>query len=242
MSKILITIALLLALSVSAKKLYSENFEKGFSSKYKNVKVVSGGPTGSRKCLQIEHKPSSKGSDRISIKEDIKPSREVTLTYLVRFDSKFEFVKGGKLPGLLGGPNKAVGCVKQPKDSWSVRVMWRREGVATLYIYHQDRKERCGMDYPSSYKFSRGRWHRVQVYVKVNSKKSKSDGYAKLVINGKTVRTVSKIKFRATDSSKALATEFYLSNFYGGADKSWAPKRTTKIQFDNIRVESGRKV
>ncbi|CCM01464.1 uncharacterized protein FIBRA_03518 [Fibroporia radiculosa] len=53
------------------------------------------------------------------------------LTYEVAFDSDFDWVKGGKLPGLRGGAD-AYGCSGGQRangsNCFSTRVMWRPEG------------------------------------------------------------------------------------------------------------------
>lgn len=62
------------------------------------------------------------------------------LSYDVAFDAGFDWVKGGKLPGLRGGPN-ATGCSggNQPNGSecFSARVMWRAnaagEGTRSIF-------------------------------------------------------------------------------------------------------------
>ncbi len=59
--------------------------------------------------------------------------QSLMLSYDIAFDKDFDWVKGGKLPGLRGGPN-ATGCSggNQPtgSDCFSVRLMWRQEGAA----------------------------------------------------------------------------------------------------------------
>lgn len=54
------------------------------------------------------------------------------LSYELAFDSGFDWVKGGKLPGLRGGPNPD-GCSGGNKpngsDCFSTRVMWRKNGA-----------------------------------------------------------------------------------------------------------------
>lgn len=54
------------------------------------------------------------------------------LNYEVAFDAGFNWVKGGKLPGIRGGLN-STGCSggNQPdgKDCFSSRVMWRKNGA-----------------------------------------------------------------------------------------------------------------
>lgn len=57
-----------------------------------------------------------------------------TLEYEVYFPSDFEWVKGGKLPGLAGGPT-GCGGGKDPTSCWSARIMWRREGDGEAYMY-----------------------------------------------------------------------------------------------------------
>lgn len=60
------------------------------------------------------------------------------LSYEIAFDSSFDWVKGGKLPGLRGGLD-GTGCsggdsAPNGKDCFSSRVMWRKfaEGEGTL--------------------------------------------------------------------------------------------------------------
>ena len=54
------------------------------------------------------------------------------LSYELAFDAGFDWVKGGKLPGLRGGPNPD-GCSggNEPNgtDCFSTRLMWRQNGA-----------------------------------------------------------------------------------------------------------------
>lgn len=54
------------------------------------------------------------------------------LSYEVAFDADFDWVKGGKLPGLRGGLN-STGCSggkeATGKDCFSTRLMWRADGL-----------------------------------------------------------------------------------------------------------------
>lgn len=61
------------------------------------------------------------------------------LTYEVAFDSNFQFVKGGKLPGLRGGPEPdgcSGGSAANGSNCFSTRLMWRKqgEGEGMLFI------------------------------------------------------------------------------------------------------------
>lgn len=56
----------------------------------------------------------------------------VLLTYEVAFDSDFDFVKGGKLPGLRGGPDPngcSGGNASTGSNCFSTRLMWRKQGA-----------------------------------------------------------------------------------------------------------------
>ncbi|KAG6811898.1 hypothetical protein H0H92_005356 [Tricholoma furcatifolium] len=60
------------------------------------------------------------------------------LTYEVAFPSDFDWVKGGKLPGLRGGWN-STGCSggdqATGEDCFSTRLMWRTNGEGEVYAY-----------------------------------------------------------------------------------------------------------
>ena len=58
--------------------------------------------------------------------------QSMMVSYEVAFDADFDFVKGGKLPGLRGGPD-ADGCsggsAADGTNCFSTRVMWRKNAV-----------------------------------------------------------------------------------------------------------------
>jgi len=73
----------------------------------------------------------------------IPPATEYYLDYEVAFDSGWAWVKGGKLPGLVGGSHTS-GCAAITPDGWSARFMWRTGGQGEVYLYDQNRKNSCG--------------------------------------------------------------------------------------------------
>ncbi|KAJ7575565.1 hypothetical protein C8J56DRAFT_1171971 [Mycena floridula] len=72
-----------------------------------------------------------------------KLGKTVQFSYEVKFgtesDKDFDFVEGGKLPGLYGGsdPKTAASCAGGHHDNscWSARIMWRKDGEGELYAY-----------------------------------------------------------------------------------------------------------
>lgn len=67
----------------------------------------------------------------------------VLLSYEVAFDTDFDFVKGGKMPGLRGGPDPdgcSGGNASSGSNCFSSRVMWRKNAQGEgeyLTIYYR---------------------------------------------------------------------------------------------------------
>ena len=60
------------------------------------------------------------------------PFQSMLVSYELAFDTNFQFVKGGKLPGLRGGPS-VNGCdggkEHNGTDCFSTRLMWRKDAA-----------------------------------------------------------------------------------------------------------------
>ncbi len=227
--------------------LFAENFQGSAgvdhlavnSSSRRYVSVRSGcGPDGSR-CLQVAYAPSSQGSPRIVGSPRLSQrTKDATVRYRVKFRSDFQFVKGGKLPG-LGAMESTTGCQAPERDAWSSRVMWRANGVPELYVYDQDPSNRCGESYPASNaRFTPGKWHDVAMYVRVNDS-GRSNGYASLHVDGRKVAEARNLRLCTDCTTNAQVNRFLFHTFYGGSSSDWAPSTTTYASFDNIRVVKG---
>ncbi|KAF5362794.1 hypothetical protein D9757_011023 [Collybiopsis confluens] len=67
---------------------------------------------------------------------DLSRAQNVSLTYRVFFPADFEWVLGGKLPGLYGGKEGCSGGKDaQEMGCFSTRLMWRKDGAGELYLY-----------------------------------------------------------------------------------------------------------
>ncbi len=65
-------------------------------------------------------------------------SEKATLEYEVYFPSDFDFVKSGKLPGIVGGSKGCTGCTRtEPLRSncFSARLVWGPNGLGSPYLY-----------------------------------------------------------------------------------------------------------
>ena len=163
---------------------------------------------------------------------------ELYLRYRVRFEKDFEWVKGGKLPGLIGGEANTGGDVPDGTDGWSARMMWRRGGHAVQYVYHPDQSGTYGED--MSYElngnevdFQDGTWHTVQHRIVMNTP-GQSDGRIQAWFDGQLALDRQNMRFR--DVSDFAVDGFYFSTFFGGGDDSWAPDSDMHIYYDNFVV------
>jgi hypothetical protein len=168
---------------------------------------------------------------------------ELYLSYDIRFAEGFEFVKGGKLPGLCGynKSNTAVtGCntgggYPSGFDGWSARGMWRVDGLMENYVYHAAQENYYGDDLYWSVKAVPGKWHRVQHRVLLNTP-GIANGVLEAWIDGKKVLGNTKMLYRNTGDIGINL--FYFSTFFGGNDPSWAPAEDQFISFDNFRIST----
>lgn len=171
-----------------------------------------------------------------------------TLTYDVKFAEGFDFVKGGKLPGLVGGERHGErhstvsgGYRPDGTDGFSCRVMWREDGSVAQYVYHPDQPTAFGELFPwrnadhGRVRFVPGRWHRVRTQVDLNDVGARN-GRIRSWIDGSKVLDVRGFAFRTTQT---LAIDsFAFATFFGGDDDTWATSKSETAYFDRFRVEA----
>lgn len=205
------------------------------------LEVRSGCGVGGGRCVRASYVPSSEGSQRIVFRKSLPASQEYTLNYDVMFENDFEFVNGGKLLG-LGPKNETAGCAPQTADGWSARVMWRTGGVPVIYSYDQNRANRCGEDYYSSFVFQKGQYYAVSLHVKVNNPASSWNGLIELYANGQKIAQQTNVQLRATGGTDTEINNFLFDTFHGGSSSWWSPSKTVHSRFDNIGVYKGLRV
>jgi hypothetical protein len=155
------------------------------------------------------------------------PAKTVTAKYRVRFADDFDFVKGGKLPGLAGG-SANTGKRRPTGDGWSARFMWRAGGNAVLYLYHLDQAKSHGDDFPLGVHFKPGVWHTIKQRVTVNHSDN-SDGRIEVWFDEAKVLDVTSLRLQVDD--QAPVNRFYFSTFFGGSGDQWSPKQDQIIEF-----------
>jgi hypothetical protein len=84
------------------------------------------------KYPQLSFSHETGGTQFYALFNGPEPYQSMVLSYEVAFSEGFEWVKGGKLPGIRGGPNSS-GCSggTQPtgNNCFSIRLMWRPVGT-----------------------------------------------------------------------------------------------------------------
>lgn len=152
---------------------------------------------------------------------------DATLTYQVRFPVGFQWVKGGKLPGLCGG-QCWTGSSNGP-GGWATRFMWRGGGAGEVLLSDATTTG-YGSDLAlGSWSFQAdGQWHTVSQHIHLNTP-GQADGYIDVTYNGAHVAHVGGITFRTVTTTQIDSLMF--STFYGGHDSSWAPTANEHIDF-----------
>eukprot|EP00581_Thalassiosira_minuscula_P007140 CAMPEP_0183703852 /NCGR_PEP_ID=MMETSP0737-20130205/1425_1 /TAXON_ID=385413 /ORGANISM="Thalassiosira miniscula, Strain CCMP1093" /LENGTH=330 /DNA_ID=CAMNT_0025930651 /DNA_START=173 /DNA_END=1163 /DNA_ORIENTATION=+ len=223
--------------------IFRQNFEEtdwDFNSLIR-VQDYSSGGEGYGRILKVFYPPDDRGSPRVTKEFDLESVKSATLSFDMKLHSQFEFVKGGKLHG-IGGGTTTTGCDPIDPNGWTVRLMWKQEGVPQVYVYHQDREARCGDGFrPSNdFKFERGQWYRIDLQVQMNSTPESADGRTLLYINGEKLVDVDGL--RLSGNADVDIDKFKFSTFYGGSDETWSPSKTTYIYYDNFTVQRGLRV
>jgi hypothetical protein len=172
----------------------------------------------------------------------------VTMSYRIRFGTTFDFVKGGKLPGLCGSKCNTGGNVPNDTDGWSARLMWRdTDGKAVQYLYYPGQSGTYGADLAWKVDgkpcvFVPGTWHEVRTRIILNTPRRNgqpalTDGRITSWFDGKLALDTTGFKLRGEDTMHI--DQFYFSTFHGGSDATWAPARDVSAQFDDFQIVVG---
>lgn len=167
--------------------------------------------------------------------------RAAELSYTLRFNQDFDFVKGGKLPGLCGGPeNVSGGRPADGANGFSARLMWRRDGRGEAYVYHKNQPEKYGESFafPDDFRFPTGKPVGVRLAVGMNTG-GQRDGILRVWITlpdqGERLVVERKdMEWRSADTFNV--DSLYFETFHGGNDSTWAPTRPCYTEFTDLKV------
>jgi len=164
------------------------------------------------------------------------PSDTITLQYLVKFADNFDWVKGGKLPGLYFGKPGASGG-RFSTDAASIRIMWREEGEAEAYIYLPKDTVQPAAYFKTTdiiynngkgdslwrgrFKLDKTNWNFISIVIKPNI----------LTVTINNVRKSTEINW-----NNLMVSGIIFDTFFGGDDATWATPVTTKSLFKDLQL------
>ncbi|KAG5643159.1 hypothetical protein DXG03_001489 [Asterophora parasitica] len=125
------------------------------------------------------------------------------VSYEVAFDANFDWVRGGKLPGLRGSTkSNLAGCSSGKEkgsggsDCFSTRLMWRKNGAGEVYASIPTKNGLCLQEgvacnndtsitsiQRGSFGFASGRWNRIALLVRLNDPPNVANGNIQLFYN-----------------------------------------------------------
>jgi|GEM_PF-6384260 len=219
-----------------------------------NGQLVSGASDAYQgRALKVRYPARTLGKNqRVAFASDFKKlgvgyRTSAYLRYYVKFHPGFEFVKGGKLPGLAGGEAITGGNPANGSNGWSTRFMWRQNGTPVVYGYLPGKYAApYGYDFKLKNQNSGqedrlpvGEWICLEQFVQLNDV-GQANGKIKAWLNGDLGVNVSDATFRTTNNDATKVGQMLFSTFYGGNTDDWAPSKDTHASFDNFIISDKR--
>jgi hypothetical protein len=147
------------------------------------------------------------------------PIDTLDLTYQLRFPPDFDFVKGGKLPGLYGGTVTSGQHIPDGTNGFSTRYMWRAHGDGEVYAYLPTSHEHGTSLGRGCWTFTPGRWTTIRQHTQLNTP-GHTDGRITIWQDDRQVLDQTGLEFRTTD--QLHIDGLFFSTFFGGDDTTWA--------------------
>jgi len=160
----------------------------------------------------------------------------------VRFSPDFEWVKGGKLPGLSGGPkNVTGGRPANGRNGFSCRLMWREDGHGEAYVYHMNQEGNYGesIPFPDDFRFSTDTDYTVRMKVVMNTPNRRNGKLRVWVTPAESPRekpVVSRDDLQWRSVAGFGVDSVLFQTFYGGGNSTWMPSKQCWAEFDDVTV------
>jgi hypothetical protein len=194
-------------------------------------------PADSASQLSAASSDTEHGGAQLYLTWDRGPVGEAYLRYFVRFPDGFDFVKGGKLPGLYGGRMNNGRKIPDGTNGFSTRYMWRTGGAGEVYAYLPTSVAHGTSLGRGDWRFPTGTWTELEQHVRLNTP-GQADGSVEVWLNGVPVLTRTGLIFRTTTDLKIEG--LFFSTFFGGGDASWATPVDQYADFAGFTVSTSR--
>ncbi|WP_395339444.1 polysaccharide lyase [Ningiella sp. W23] len=171
---------------------------------------------------------------------------ELYMAYWVKFDADFQFVKGGKLPGLAGSTSFPYG-----DNDFTTRLMWREGGKLEFYLHGFQLDNNEGSepyrlfwdDFGEHARVIPGQWHHIEIRQQLNTP-GQLDGRLQGWLDGVLmVDDSSNSGVRDGGQSNTKINQLYFSTFFGGSSapaSQWQPSSDVYANFDDFIVSTQR--
>ncbi|TWT51268.1 hypothetical protein Pla22_40450 [Rubripirellula amarantea] len=234
-------------------------WEDGIREGWVNIVGPEEAFRGRGKALSIDFPAGSVGPKQGGAQWQMRwdqPATMVRLRYRVKFGEGFDFVRGGKLPGLAGGTAPSGSKPADGYNGWAARMMWRTDLSGTpgdpvqhsaklmQYVKHPtsgsklDGKQEDKLYWrdqdDEDIEIVAGKWYRITSLVKLNDV-GRANGIILGWLDGKRMLAERGIEFRYTDDLKI--DMFYFTTFFGGSTSAWAASKDETIYFDDFNIE-----
>ncbi len=164
---------------------------------------------------------------------NIAAANEIGVRYRITLQDNFQFVRGGKLPGLYGGTANSGGKVPNGTDGYSLRFVWQAQGLGALSAYLPNSGKWGSVFGLGNWRFAPGRGVDMALYVRLNTP-GQSDGVIAAWADDALVVYAPDIVLRTVDT---LGIDgFYFSSFFGGSTPDWATPVDTSSHFGRMEV------
>ncbi len=167
---------------------------------------------------------------------------ELYFRQTLTFEKGFDFVQGGKIPGLASGERTWTGWNIPKEGQWySARYMWRSNGRAVLYLYHTDMPGPWWEDINLWFSFVPWKSYTLTQRIKKNSWNEKN-GIIQVWMseNGWPHKKVlEKLDMRTGLNGRWYTDSLLFNTFHWWSGASWAPSVTSYAQFDDIIISTG---
>ncbi len=169
---------------------------------------------------------------------------ELYMSYWVKVDSDFQFVKGGKLPGLGGSTSFPRG-----ENDFTTRLMWREDGKLEFYLHGFQVNNSAGAepyrvfwdDFGEHARLKKGQWHHIEIHQVLNTPGVR-DGRLQGWLDGVLVCDSSDNSgVRAVGQSDTKINHLFFSTFFGGSSApvtQWQPTDDVYANFDDFTVST----
>lgn len=163
------------------------------------------------------------------------PLDAVILQYSVRFPTNFNYVMGGKLPGLYGGTGNTGSDFPTGMDGFTTRFMWRASGAGEAYPFLPTSAPNDGTELGKGNWYFTGdaKWHTLKQQCTLNTVGA-SNGVIQTWYDGALVLTATGLFFRSTNTLHIDGVIF--QTFFGGDATDWATPVNTYADFAAFSV------